>query len=99
MISRIEVQHDPELDAFGSFQQRTQVEVLLKDGRAFSTTGVLRGSAGEQVSRRDVVEKFHKVTRGFLSDGARAELVAACDGLETLPSLTELTRLLADAPR
>ena len=94
MISRIEVVHDPELDAFGSFQQRTRVEVQLKDGRVFTTTGVLRGSAGNPLSREDIVQKFQKVTRGLLSDAARAQLVAACEGLEGLTPATELARML-----
>src|SRR5207248_11013837 len=43
LAGRIEVIHDSELDALGSFQRRTRVEVRLKNGRVLSAVGGPRG--------------------------------------------------------
>jgi aconitate decarboxylase len=94
MVSRIEVVHDPDLDAFGSFQQRTQVEVQLTGGHALRATGVLRGSAGNPLTRDDVMGKFHKVASRLRTESDRAELVTACDRLDTLDNVVDLSRRL-----
>lgn len=94
MVGRIEVVHDPELDTFGSFQQRTNVEVELKGGHVLRAAGVLRGIGGTPLTREDIVAKFRKVTRGLLSASSIDELVMTCNGLDTLPNAAELSGLL-----
>jgi aconitate decarboxylase len=90
MTARIDCIHDPELDAFGSFQQRTRVEVQLVDGQTLSAIGNTRGSAGVPLQRWDIVEKFQKLTRGLLSEPAQAALIAQCDGLDALSDVRDM---------
>ena len=43
LVSRIECTYDRDMNAFGTFQRRTRVELELNDSRTLSTTGELRG--------------------------------------------------------
>jgi hypothetical protein len=70
------------------------VELELNDGRVLSTTGELRGTATNPLTRQDVVEKFGKVTRGLLDPAAQAALIERCDRLEDLADTRQLTALL-----
>jgi 2-methylcitrate dehydratase PrpD len=97
LVSRIECTYDRDMDAFGSFQRRTRVEVELNDGRTLSTIGELRGLGGNPLTRDDVVEKFGKVTRGLLDPTAQAALIERCDRLEDLDNVRQLTELLKPA--
>jgi 2-methylcitrate dehydratase PrpD len=94
LAARIECIHDPEMDPFGSFQQRTRVEVQLKDGRVLSTIGQTRGSAENPLTRKDIVEKFEKVAQGRIAPAAQAALIEHCARLDELPDTRELSQLL-----
>jgi aconitate decarboxylase len=94
LAGRIEVVHDRDMDALGSFQRRTRVEVQLKNGRVFSAVGETRGGSEKPISREDVTEKFAKVANRVLSREAQAPLVDLCDRLETLQDVRQLSGLL-----
>ncbi len=98
LAGRIECTHDPELDAFGSFQRRTRVEVRLEDGQLLSTVGETRGTPGNPLTRGDVVDKFRKVTERRLGRDAQEALIAVCDRLETLEDTRRLSSLLETSP-
>jgi 2-methylcitrate dehydratase PrpD len=85
------------MDAFGSFQRRTRVEVELNDGRTLSTTGELRGLGSNPLTWADVVEKFGKVTRGLIEPATQAALIDQCARLEALDDVRQLTELLKPA--
>jgi aconitate decarboxylase len=91
LIARVQCIHDPDLDAFGSFQQRTRVEVELDDGRVLSRTGKTRTSLG----RDNIEQKFEKLTRTLLSAPQQAALISHCARLDTLQDVRQLTNLLA----
>jgi 2-methylcitrate dehydratase PrpD len=95
LTSRVECIHDRDMDAFGSFQQRTRIEVQLKNGRVLSTIGQTRGSTGNPLTREDIVEKFEKVARGRLTKSAQTELIAHCDQLDQLQNTSELSNQLS----
>jgi 2-methylcitrate dehydratase PrpD len=97
LTSRIECIHDPDMDPFGSFQQRTRVEVQLKDGRVLSTIGQTRGSTDNPLTRADIVEKFEKIARGRLSATAQSALVGHCERLDQLQDSRELSSQLTFA--
>jgi 2-methylcitrate dehydratase PrpD len=91
MTSRIECIHDREMDAFGTFQQRTRVEVELADGRVLGAIGRTRGTtADNQLTDKPIREKFVKVTSGLLSDTAQAALIEDCERLDTLDDVCAL---------
>ena len=98
LAGRIEVIHDSELDALGSFQRRTRVEVRLKNGRVLSAVGETRGGPDNLLTREDVTGKFAKVANRVLSREAQAPLVQLCDRLEKLDDAGQLSSLL-EAPR
>jgi len=98
LAGRIECTHDPKLDAFGSFQRRTRVEVRLEDGQLLSTVGETRGTPGNPLTRGDVVDKFRKVTERRLGRDAQEALIAVCDRLETLEDTRRLSSLLETSP-
>jgi aconitate decarboxylase len=97
LVSRIECTYDRHMDAFGSFQRRTRVEVELNDGRTLSTTGELRGLGSNPLTWADVVEKFGKVTRGLIEPATQAALIDQCARLEALDDVRQLTELLKPA--
>lgn len=94
LTRRFEITHDRELDAFGSFQRRTRVEVHTKDGQVLRAFGETRGTRDNPLTRDDVTEKFRKLTdRGLPSETQRA-LMTMCDRLEALDDVGQLSRLL-----
>jgi 2-methylcitrate dehydratase PrpD len=98
MASRIDCIYDRDMDAFGTFQQRTRVEVELTDGRVLGAIGRTRGTAPDnQLTDKPVREKFQKVTHGFLSDSAQAALIKDCERLDALDDVRELADLMQPA--
>ncbi len=95
LTKRIEIIHDTEMDAMGSFQRQTRLEVHLKDGRTLHTTGATRGGPDNPILPADVAGKFRKVVNRHLPPRAQDELIRQCDRLEALEDATVLTRFLA----
>jgi aconitate decarboxylase len=94
LTKRIETIHDTGMDAMGSFQRQTRLEVELKDGRILRTTGATRGGPDHPILPADVTEKFRKVTNRHLPPRTQDELISQCDRLEALEDATALTRFL-----
>ena len=94
MVARVECVYDADLDAFGSFQQRTQVHVELTDGQVLSRIGQTRS----QLTREHVVSKFEKVTGRILEPAQQAALVARCDALDEVHNVRAVSEFLARPP-
>jgi aconitate decarboxylase len=97
MVGRIQVRHDPALDdpALGPKPRDTVVRITLGDGRVLqrrSGAGLL--PAREATSAAAVRDKFTAITAGVIAPRAQGDLIAACDRLDQLADVAELTRLL-----
>ena len=93
IIKRIKITHDPALDGKG-YVDGNPVEIELLDGTVLSAWGKTRGDADNPVHKSDVIEKFHKLTAGRLTDDKRAKVIALCETLDTLSDVSELIGLL-----
>jgi hypothetical protein len=71
------------------------VTITLADGRCLSeTVRHARGSPAEPLSRADLEDKLRGSASGAFGDRTSA-LANACDRFEALPSVADLTALLA----
>ena len=93
IIKRIKITHDPALDGKG-YVDGNPVEIELLDGTVLSAWGKTRGDADNPVHMSDVIEKFHKLTAGRLTDDKRTKLIALCERLDTLNDVSELVTVL-----
>ena len=93
IIRRINITHDPALDGKG-YVDGNPVEIELLDGTVLSAWGKTRGDADNPVHKSDVIEKFHKLTAGRLTDDKRTKLIALCERLDTLNDVSELVTVL-----
>jgi 2-methylcitrate dehydratase PrpD len=101
LIGRMQILHDPELDAGGAAKRHTvRVEARLRDGRTLDAVVQNRlGSAERPISRSNIERKFRQLTRGRLSQGAADEVIAIVDNLETELSINRLMALTAVGAR
>lgn len=97
LIPKIELRHDPELDAGGAAKRHSvRVEARLTDGRVLHTEVEQRkGSAEKPLSAEEVTAKFRRLAATTLSEDAIDGIVSAVNALETaqdLHGLAQLTR-------
>ena len=93
IIKRIKITHDPALDGKG-YVDGNPVEIELLDGTVLSAWGKTRGDADNPVHMSDVIDKFHKLTAGQLTDDKRTKVIALCERLDTLNDVSELVTVL-----
>jgi 2-methylcitrate dehydratase PrpD len=99
LIDRIEVVHDPELDAGGAAKRHASwVEADLTDGRVVRAyTEQRRGSAHHPLPPDEIIAKF----RGLAAKALRADAIETLQHLiltiEDQPDLTALTQCLRAA--
>jgi len=98
MMAKIFVEIDKDLDEGYPDKRGARGEILLKDGRRFSTfMEMARGEPEIPLSAREIEEKFFFFTREIL--GSKADKI--CEQvrqLETLPNIGELVRNLKAGP-
>jgi len=95
MMEKIDVYPDPELDKMVPDHRGAKVEVILKDGRNF-TSEVLdaKGEPENPGSESDLLDKFHLLARTVFKKDRIEKILEKIDGLEKMDDLSELTRLL-----
>jgi 2-methylcitrate dehydratase PrpD len=99
LINRIEVAHDPELDAGGSAKRHASwVEADLSDGRVVRAyTEQRRGSAHHPLSREEIIAKFRGLAPKALRVDAIENLQQLILAIKDQPDLTALTQCLRAA--
>jgi 2-methylcitrate dehydratase PrpD len=95
-MKKIEIVHDPELDAGGATKRhKVRVHARLKDGTEMETTREQRrGSFQHPLSDEEIRTKFHRTAGAILPADSVDRLMAAVGGLETAKNLDELGTLL-----
>lgn len=96
LISRMDFQHDPELDRGGATKRHAvRIEAMRKDGSVLSTMiEQRRGSAEHPLPRDEIEAKFRRLASSTLSLGAIDELIGLVDRLERQPDLNRLAALV-----
>lgn len=92
-LSKIELRHDPDLDARLALGQGfgAAVTIVLRDGRRYSqAVDDHRGSSGNPIDPR---EKFRVATRDTLDDKRCDAIIAAVERADTMADVRELTDL------
>jgi len=94
MMAKIFVEIDKRLDEGYPDKRSAQGEILLGDGRKFSTfMGIARGEPESPLSAREIEEKFFFFTREILGERAE-EICEQVRHLETLKHIGELVQKL-----
>jgi aconitate decarboxylase len=95
-IRRIEISHDPQLDALGdSGRHAVRVEIALLDGKVHATqVRHAWGSAHRPMKEEEVRRKFALLVGRVHPPEAVGKLVAAVDTLEKLADVKDLVALL-----
>jgi hypothetical protein len=97
LLSRVEIVPDPGLVASGDFTYPAIVEVTLRDGRVLSEqVSDTPGSPLDPWGEAEVGAKLLRTASGRISSATATRLVAAIGGLESAPSLKELTTALSE---
>lgn len=95
LAARVKLTTDEHMSLAVGGGPLARVSVSLRDGRCFERTATtLRGDATDPVPRQEVVDKFLALAGPVLGDGPAAAVVQAVDGLDGLPRIAELARLL-----
>ena len=101
MIGKIDFGVHPEAEAAGYEKMTTIIDIELTDGRSVSGRADFgKGSPANPMSDDEVAAKFRECAAwGGLPAAAAERIIDQVFGLEKLPRVRELTRLLAIAPR
>ena len=93
---KVQVVHDPAITALGAaFRHKVRVEVRWRDGSAeIESREAPRGSEQSFATAGDIVEKFHKLSRGTMGAKQQEALVSAVMQLDELKDTRALTDLL-----
>jgi aconitate decarboxylase len=96
LVSRIEIAHDPKLDAGGAGKRHAvHIDATLKSGETLSANvEQRRGSADHPLSSADVERKFRRLASTSLSTSDIDELMNVIQGLERHLDLHRLISLL-----
>lgn len=100
MIRQVEFGVHPEAEAAGYEKMTTIIDIELKDGRVFSGRADFgKGSPANPMSDDEVADKFRECAAwGGLPPAQADKVIDLVYGLEKLPRIRSLTRLLAIAP-
>jgi 2-methylcitrate dehydratase PrpD len=93
-LAKIELQHDPELDARLALGQGfgAAVTIALQDGRRVSRE--VDDHRGGPANPIDAREKFRIATRDALADSRREAIIEAIERVESMPDVRELGKAL-----
>ena len=95
LVARIDVVHDPELDAVGEgFAMETVVHITLAGGATLTAQGRARGPRADPVTTSDVVTKFRKATQAVLGEDQQARIHQSCLELTESRNMSEFVPLL-----
>ena len=96
LVPRIEITHDPKLDAGGAAKRHAvHIDATLKNGETLSANvEQRRGSADHPLSSADVERKFRRLASAPLSTSDIGELMNVIQGLERHLDLNRLISLL-----
>lgn len=99
LIDRIDIVHDPAIDALGLSKRHTvHVEAETRDGRTLTASREQRtGSAEHPLSDRDLMTKFRHTAGAVLKGSAVDALIAEIDGMENARDMSGLSALLIGA--
>lgn len=99
LIERIEIAHDPELDAGGASKRHAvRVVATTTDGRRYETyVEQRRGSEHRPLTAAEIEAKFRRTAGAALPPARVEELAATVHSVERLGRATELGRLLRSA--
>jgi 2-methylcitrate dehydratase len=94
LVSRVEVQPDPRLNARYPASTPNRVTVSMKTGRrAVREVAYPRGHSGNPMTDEEVEEKFRRLAAGEMSPGRQAEVLRRLWALEAEKDLRSLLSL------
>jgi 2-methylcitrate dehydratase PrpD len=98
--ARIENRFDAAIDAQGYAIVRTELDVTLKDGRAFTLKAAqdYRGSPRNPMSDDDLAAKFGDCADGLLSPDRQEKLRAFIAAIDTAADVSPLLDLVGELP-
>jgi len=96
LSKKVEVVHDPAITALGSkFRHKVSVAVHLRDGTVEAETREQpRGGEDAFAPAADIIDKFKKLSRGFVSERQQADLIDMIMNMERLPDMRALPKAL-----
>lgn len=96
LIQRMEIVHDPELDAGGAAKRHAvKVEARLKDGKVLdSYVEQRRGSVEHPLTQQEVEAKFQRLAGTRLESAAIEQILELVSKIEQEPDLQRLAKLL-----
>jgi aconitate decarboxylase len=96
LISRIEIRHDPELDAGGAAKRHAvRARARASDGRTWEQyVEQRRGSPHHPLSRAEIVRKFRRTAGSALSERAVEGAIEMISQIESIADVRRLTGLL-----
>jgi 2-methylcitrate dehydratase PrpD len=96
MMKRVSCVLDADLDRVYPKQWPASVEIVIRDGRRFSTkVNYPRGDPENPLSWEEVIQKFEGLTAPVFSREDRAEIISRVRSLETEAGLASLSSLLS----
>lgn len=96
LMSRVLCVADPELDKVYPKQWPASVEIITKDERKLSTKiNYPKGDPENPLSWEELIQKFNHLSAPVFSEDRRAEIISRVRSLETEPSISSLSSLLA----
>ena len=96
LMSRVVCVADPELDKVYPKQWPASVEIITKDERKLSTKiNYPKGDPENPLSWEELIQKFNHLSAPVFSEDRRAEIISRVRSLETEPSISSLSSLLA----
>ncbi len=101
LIERIQIIHDPALDAGGTAKRHAScVEAKLTDGRSLDAYHEQRrGSAQLPLSEDEIIGKFRGLAAIALDETSTQALLDCVMSVERLPEIASLSRLLQASPK
>ncbi len=95
LIPKIEVHHDPALDADRATRLSTRMTVRFTDGGVEHEHVAVPRTVGAPLDRAEVIDKFRTLTRSILSDERAQRIIDLTMSLNTLADVGPLQTLLA----
>lgn len=91
MMTKVELIHDPEIEARGFDKMRSHITVRTVDGRIFSKEAELyRGGPDWPFTTDDLRDKLQECVAGVLHDGAMPKILDAVQVIEEQPAIDPL---------
>jgi 2-methylcitrate dehydratase PrpD len=89
LVARVRAAHDPALDAEYPDKWPAVLEVETMGGQRFEArVDHPKGDPRNPMTPKELVDKFHVLTREVLGDEKRSRLVELCLGLEQVPTMS-----------